>query len=107
MTNKSKGILWIISPISFLIFWFILFGIVTVITSVYGGEATIMKAIFPIITGLTIILIPIGIILGITKFNKDKKHNLNSVEVRYCNECGNKTSKDSQFCTQCGKKVNL
>lgn len=104
MSNKTKGVLWIVGPIIFLFLWFVLFGMIRVVTNSTGGSTPIMTAIFPIITGLAIIFIPIGIIVGIIKLKKGvTKHGLS--KLYYCKQCGDKTAQDSEFCAQCGVKL--
>ncbi len=104
MSNKAKGILWIVGPIIFLFSWFILFGLIQVVTSSTGGSATVITAIFPIITALAIIFIPVGIIIGIKIIRKESMKEVSS-KLRYCKECGDKTVQGSEFCAQCGVKL--
>lgn len=112
MTNKTRGVLWIVGPMIFIFVWFVIFGIVTVIAESIGGNSVIMHAIFPLITGFAILMIPVGLGIGISNLNKDKKvqkidpivrNEPNSGELKFCGECGNKIKLDSKYCSKCGK----
>ena len=80
MTNKKKGLLWIICPIIALPILLAVYGIFEILLNVNGSAtgvmpfvATIVSFTFPFLTAISVIMIFVGVGIGIYYLNKKEK----------------------------------